>query len=682
MTARVRSNEQLPSKIVIMQDAGDSRLLVLLKDYELTLNHIEGIDGRLIQVIGGILGVLGIVIGIYLNQKFQLSVGLAWITPLFFLILITFLVFFIYQNNVYLWNARILANQINTIIGEKVIISYDPQLPGAAFLSPERGSLRTRIMYIALFCGTFFLFIVVTVSSLSVIYNASHIQGSLFVLFYGFLVAILSFSSLGLIYELPRSYRIFLNQLRSTGHISNEFLTNLSAFKSNISGLFSVIIPRLPDFITKSFFFIFGYVTAIVVVGLPASKLPLINYLFRSSTDWKSVSSVPVWVYFALWIVYFVVEEIFLQQAKLMWDDIRDIERDKILLQNSTRPIASGRLSVTSAIWQMYVRWSLAFLFSYLLGGFALLLVFFFITFHQAVYVLWAKPRSSKHPLIVLFTLSFNVSLRFLAGVVSIAGAQWSLTPFVLLFVLCYFYPVGVMALLWKIEAEYQRDTHQNIAIRPQSEFYLRHGEFWQHVGLIAAVVVAGAIFLNHVISLSCNTGFPYLQTWYLRCGVESRLAYFDNIGPVISIILIVGLIIIFMLLAFLFVRLFEKMSNLIVPGIRKIKGLLVAVLVMINIPLFILSIIKDDMALLLLGFLVFSIALLFVYEGMTYLEYTFTNLKIRMLLIAKVIYAYLFQPIPNLGLKEVLAIMFTDIDPAKFRLIFPEKEPDQRERA
>src|SRR5260370_10938660 len=295
------------------------------------------------------------------------------------------------------------------------------------------------------------MFIVVTVSALSVIFNMSHIQGTLFSLFYGFLVATLCFSSFGLIYELPRFYSIFLNQLLSTGHISNDFRSNLFAFKSNVSGFLYLIIPRMLDLITKSLFFVFGYMTAIIVVGLPASKLSLINYLFRSSTDWKSVSSVPVWVYFALGTIYFVVEEIFLQQAKLLWDDIRDIERDKILLQNSKRPIASGRLSVTSAIWQMYVRWSLAFLLSYLLGGLALLLVFFLITLHQAIYVLWAKPRSSKHPLMVLFTLSFNVSLRFLAGVVSIAGAQWSLTPFVLLFVLCYFYPVGVMALLWKL---------------------------------------------------------------------------------------------------------------------------------------------------------------------------------------------------------------------------------------
>ncbi len=524
------------------------------------------------------------------------------------------------------------------------------------------------------------MFIVVTVSALSVIYNMSHIQGTLFTLFYGLLVATLCFSSFGLIYELPRFYSIFLNQLLSTGHISNDFRSNLFAFKSNVSGFLYLIIPRMLDLITKSLFFVFGYMTAIIVVGLPASKLSLINYLFRSSTDWKSVSSVPVWVYFALGTIYFVVEEIFLQQAKLLWDDIRDIERDKILLQNSKRPIASGRLSVTSAIWQMYVRWSLAFLLSYLLGGLALLLVFFLITLHQAIYVLWAKPRSSKHPLMVLFTLSFNVSLRFLAGVVSIAGAQWSLTPFVLLFVLCYFYPVGVMALLWKLEAEYQRDTHQNIAVRPQSEFYLHHGKFWQHVGLIAAVFVAGAIFLNHVISLSCNVRFSFLQTWYMHCGIGNRFTNFVNIGSAISIILIVGLIMVFMLLAFLFVRLFEKMSNLIVPGIRKIKGILVAVLVMINIPLFIMSIIKDDMSLLLLGFLVFSIALLFVYEGMTYLEYTFTNLKIRMPLIAKVIYAYLFQPNPNLGLKEVLAIMFTDIDPATLRFIFPEKKYGQRE--
>jgi len=672
MKAKTPSNDRVSDHFEIKQDIGDSRLQVFLKEYELILHHIEGIDTRLLQTIVGILGILGIAIGLFLTQKLELSVGLAWLAPLFFITLEMVLLYYFYIDDVNIWNARIKSRQINAILNEKALICYDPDIPGSMFLSPKRGNLKVRLMYILLYGGTVFLVIMIALYSLATIYKTSHLQGFLFVFVYGLLTSILIFSSLGLFFDVPKAYQDFLSRFSNAEPIPLNLKFSPSIFSiSNVSATFSSIIPRIPDLVTKSPFFIFGFVTALVVVGFPPGKLPLINYLFRyTDTDWKSITNIPIWVFFVLGALYFIVEEVLLQQAKLMWDDIRDVERDKILLQNYKRPIVSGRMSVSSAIRQMYVRWILALLLGYLLGGFALLMVFLLISFHQALYILWAKPRAARYPLLVLFIISFNISLRFLAGVVSVIGSQWSLSPFVLLFVLFYFYSFGVMALQWKIEAEYQRDKNQNIAIRPQSEFYLSHGRFWQHVGLVAAVLFAGFILLIHIISLSCGTTLFFLQDWYGQCSSDVGVIQYVNLGLENSIVLIFGFITAFLLITFLFVLLFQKVGNLIAIGIKKIKGVLVAILAAINISLFFTFVIGKDISLLNWNFLVFSILLLIAFEGMTYLEYTFTNLKNRIPWIKGALYSYLFKPIPNLGLKEVLAIMFTEIDPAKLSLM------------
>ncbi len=182
------------------------------------------------------------------------------------------------------------------------------------------------------------------------------------------------------------------------------------------------------------------------------------------------------------------------------------------------------------------------------------------------------------------------------------------------------------MALQWKIEAEYQRDKNQNIAIRPQSEFYLSHGRFWQHVGLVAAVLFAGFILLIHIISLSCGTTLFFLQDWYGQCSSDVGVIQYVNLGLENSIVLIFGFITAFLLITFLFVLLFQKVGNLIAIGIKKIKGVLVAILAAINISLFFTFVIGKDISLLNWNFLVFSILL--------------------------------------------LAIMFTEIDPAKLSLM------------
>lgn len=677
MEEKVNAKGRTEKELVIKQGLDDSRLQGLLKEYELLMNHQEGVDSRFIQIIAGILAFLGITLGYFLNQQIQPSVELAWVIPLFFIVVGMFLNFLLYMDNANLWNTRILLSRINKLLHEKALISYDAQIPGAIFLSPKRGNPKSKLMFITLFCGVLFMFLLVTLVSLRIVYNKSHLQGFLFVLIYVCLIGILFYVSSGHLSDLPNSYRDFLDSFPKAESIPPDFkFKPSSSVASNLKDAFDWIIPRFQDLLAKGVYFIFGFLSAFIVVGFSSRHLLIINFLFRSSdTDWKSISSVPIWTFWALGALYFVVEEILLQQAKFMWDDIRDAEHDKILLDNSKRPIARGKMSKGSAILHMLVRWFLALLCGYLLGGFALLLVFLLISFHQMIYSLWAKPRAARHPLLPLFIVSFNYPLRFLAGLVAVAGSQWSLSPFVLLLGSFYFYPLGGIALQWKIEAEYQRDINQSIAVRPQSEFYLKNGSFWQYVGLVGAILISGLIVLIHLYSTSCNTTPSFLQRWYIEhCPVNGAVNFVD-LGLLNSVILTLGLIAIFMLITMSLVSLFSKTSIFAVLDIRKIKGWVILILFLIYVAVLYVSIVWGNLSFLLLDFLILSVLLLIVYEGMTYPQYKFINLQERFPLVLVAWYAYLFRPVPGLKLKELLAITFTDIDVAKLRSMLPKKD-------
>ena len=106
-----------------------------------------------------------------------------------------------------------------------------------------------------------------------------------------------------------------------------------SSSGSRIQYFFALIMPRANDVVRKGFYFVYGICTAFVIYGLQIRQLQQINFLFRNSTDW-TLSNVPVWAVCALGLIYFIVEEILLQQAKLIWDDIRHIDTDKEVEKN------------------------------------------------------------------------------------------------------------------------------------------------------------------------------------------------------------------------------------------------------------------------------------------------------------------------------------------------------------
>jgi 4-hydroxybenzoate polyprenyltransferase len=384
--------------------------------------------------------------------------------------------------------------------------------------------------------------------------------------------------------------------------------------------IFKWVLPRPADVLAKMWFFAYGMLAALVIGGeLPGDQVSLINVLFRPSTSWQS-NDVPIWAIAALLLVYLILEELLVQQAKLIWDDIRDRERDRKLLHNKERAIARGDLSLQHAIWNMIVRLGVVALFVVWQGRGDLLLVFGLILLHQAVYLFWAKPRGSRHPLRMLLWLSFNNSLRFLAGIVAITGFQ-ALLPFILMFIVFYFCSVGGLAAQWKMEAEYAGKD-----IRPQSKYFFMKGEFWQHVGLVNAVLVTCFLFFVHPLSL-CHTWFALLHmTDTLHC--SHGYLNLEALGIVVPLVLI-GL---FMVVGMAFVSLFQKsgLGNVISQGTRKIKGqalLLLGFVVIASgcmmLSSFFLAGIKPyNTFLLVFILLMINMMYMILYEGMTYPEF------------------------------------------------------------
>ncbi|GHP00899.1 hypothetical protein KSF_109460 [Reticulibacter mediterranei] len=296
-----------------------------------------------------------------------------------------------------------------------------------------------------------------------------------------------------------------------------------------ISLLFTWAIPRPVDVLAKAWFFLYG-LAATLVFGQPSENQTMLgNGLFHPSPAWQG-NEIPIWAIVTCLFIYFILEELLVQQAKLIWDDIRDRDRDQKLLHNRERAIAKGIISVRQARWNMLARLVLAALFIVWQRRVDLLVVFSVIFLHQAVY-LWAKPRGATHPLGLLFWLSFNNSLRFFAGTVAIGGFQ-AFLPLILMFVTCYFCSVGGLAAQWKMEAQ---DVGQNI--RPQSAYFAVRGEFWQQVGLLDAILVAGLLVLYCLFSLCEVQGALLYLTDSLHCSTTPPNR--GLLGGIVSLLLI-----------------------------------------------------------------------------------------------------------------------------------------------
>jgi 4-hydroxybenzoate polyprenyltransferase len=279
---------------------------------------------------------------------------------------------------------------------------------------------------------------------------------------------------------------------------------------------FRHVIPRPVDFFTKTPLFIIGALLAFVEVG-PSSH-PRIQVSFIT----EPVEKPSLVAIVALSVCWYMIQEGLVQQAKYLWNDIRDRAVDKEFSDKSHRSVASGALSLREATIQLFIRW----IGGLLLGLFLDTRLFWLlcaISLVHILYELWAKPRGARIPLAPLFLVALGSPLRVLGGAMSISAHLFNLR-FVTYLVAFTFFGIGYLATFWRIEAEHVKRNGIPISPRPHSEYYSRNGKAWQHLGFAGVVLCAVLLLADALYRLGANVSISDQIILYL----QSRIGFSD----------------------------------------------------------------------------------------------------------------------------------------------------------
>lgn len=238
--------------------------------------------------------------------------------------------------------------------------------------------------------------------------------------------------------------------------------------------LAQLLLPRPLDFLGKAPIFLAGWLIAL--------------------GEWKLVPphAPPGMREFAFALTWFLIQEGLVQQAKYMWNDMRDYGRDQIIPANQTRFIAAHKQRPsTLLLWATLLRvlfglvlalWLSPQLFSLSLS----------IILLQMIYEWWAKPNAATAPLLSLAVVALGSVTRFLGGAFA---AGWPVAEYRLWLYAAVFFAVGAAyaAVLWHSEAHYLQ-THHILWQRGQSAYFLLNGARWIHGSMGSAAVICGLL--------------------------------------------------------------------------------------------------------------------------------------------------------------------------------------------
>ncbi|MFN8529731.1 MAG: hypothetical protein U0670_14080 [Anaerolineae bacterium] len=196
----------------------------------------------------------------------------------------------------------------------------------------------------------------------------------------------------------------------------------MSLHRQRLRQFWAFLLPRPLGLQHKGIFFWCGFVIAYpwAAEAFPADPNSLMNALLRG-------------------IVYFFVLEILVQQAKFLWNDVRDRSTDRDAAINQQRVQYSTMISVRTASLHILVRWTAGLVIGALLSP-SFLLALILITLHQILYELVFKPSAQAHPVIYFAFLCFNLPLRVICGFLCFFDFAAVLSLPVLMITLLVFY--------------------------------------------------------------------------------------------------------------------------------------------------------------------------------------------------------------------------------------------------
>lgn len=243
--------------------------------------------------------------------------------------------------------------------------------------------------------------------------------------------------------------------------------------------LAQIILPRPLDFLGKAPIFLAGWLIALGEWNLLPPHTP------------------PGMREFTFALAWFLIQEGLIQQAKHMWNDLRDYGRDQIIPANQTRFVAARRQRPSAILfWAVLLRALLGLVLAYWLSPLLFALSLFIILL-QMIYEWWAKPNAATAPLLSLAVVALGSVTRFLGGAFA---AGWPVGEYRLWLYAAVFLAVGAAyaAVLWRSEALYLQQTHIPWQ-RGQSAYFLEHGARWISKSMGSAAVICGLLCFDAI---------------------------------------------------------------------------------------------------------------------------------------------------------------------------------------
>ena len=466
------------------------------QEYTSTRAEIQEIISKVAQGFGFVAAILALFSGDFIirftaseSDKFNsvissMSTLQAWVLP--FVLHFSFLTlsWLIFQFITLEYNAVKLVEfiQNNFPAAKNIPFKFEAEGIFMRMLSIGSGYKPFKMMLMLVSFLVIVIALSVNIICFLIIRNNDILGSSIFLVFDAiisfFVLSMFYFSVFGLLEKFKKA-----DDLHKYLHMNEIKISYRRIVKINRKKFFYKLIPRPVDLFNKGFMFVWGFIYALIYDNNTIEKRGgIIEWV--TGKNYINENFIHIILIF---IIFFFIEEFLIQQAKLLWNDIRDINDDPYLSKmNHMRALVSKNISKKEAIIQCIVRWNLGLGLAYFLD----IQIFFLclvITILQIFYEFYIKKiRNKKYSIIFMFYIATGWILRFIIGALAL-GATFESTFSKMYLISVYFIFMGVYCLYIYTEA-IDREMNQKKKDRVQSSFYKKHGIYIARIVFISAI--------------------------------------------------------------------------------------------------------------------------------------------------------------------------------------------------
>ena len=506
--------------------------------------------------------VLGAVTGLVFSQRAALPPTLSWGAPLIFLVIFAAWIGIAAQQVAAAWQGHILAAQARKLAGETLPLETPRDL-----LNAWQASWKLRLLVATPGILAAALYVVVLLLGAWPIYQLNHTQAVAYWVVFLLLSAVELAALVGTVRDLPRYYASLFQAVRRAEGMGSSLdgLPTLArpGILEGLRPLGRWLVPLPGALLGEGWSFWAGFVSVpLLGMGLLANRVDVLNTLLRPESDWLLPGKVPAAAIIALGLVWFFFAGLMLQQAGALWDALRQGERPL------PRP------------WvQIGVRWVLALLPAWWLGGAPLLTLFLVYSLYKIICLLLVTQRGDRMPVLVLLVQAGGLPILFLAGALVWGVPDWAMALYQALAVTFYFLALASGAASWQSRA--QRRLEESKALLPGDSYFILHATFWHQAGLLAGLLTTFTLFVFEALAERCAfAATSFLGTSFATCKVGGGILY-NNVGLgnglLVGIDLLGLMLVLGMLLAWLVSRLGLARQGRLLAALNRLRMVLIA---------------------------------------------------------------------------------------------------------